>query len=120
MADRFALRRVFQNLLDNAIKFTPQGGKVEVVAKEEGDAFHISVCDTGIGIPPEEEERLFKRFSQGKKGKAHSAGIGLGLYLCKQIVDAHRGTLTFTSGEQNGTTFSITIPKGGSIADRLQ
>jgi PAS domain S-box-containing protein len=114
MADRFALRRLFQNLLDNAIKFTPSSGRIDVTASEERDAVNICVRDTGIGITSEEEAQLFKRFSQGSRGKTLAPGTGLGLYLCKQIVEAHGGTLTFSSQQDEGTTFCVRLPRSGS------
>ncbi len=111
IGDRVAIRRVFQNLLDNAIKFTSRCGVVKIFAEEETDSIAVHIRDTGDGIPLEEQSQLFKRFSQGASGRRHAVGTGLGLYLCKQIVEAHNGQLTFSSKETEGTTLSVRLPK---------
>lgn len=109
--DRLAMRRVFLNLLDNALKFTPPTGSIRVTGKEEGDSVEIEVEDTGIGISEAEQSKLFQRFWQGETGKRYAPGTGLGLYLCRQIIIGHRGTITVKSAENAGTTFSIIMPR---------
>lgn len=108
--DRLALRRVFLNLLDNALKFTPRDGVIEVFAEQSGDSVTTHVRDSGIGIPPEEQSKLFQRFWQGERGKRYAVGTGLGLYLCREIITAHRGQITVTSAENEGTTFTVRLP----------
>jgi NtrC-family two-component system sensor histidine kinase KinB len=110
-ADRMALRRVFQNLLDNAMKFTPSGGCIVASATETDDTVTVCVADNGIGIPESDRPMIFQRFSQGKSGKAYATGTGLGLYLCRQIVEAHHGQILFSTNEGEGTTFSVILPK---------
>ncbi len=109
-ADASAIRRVLQNLLDNALKFTPSGGEISLVIRGTNGTVAIQIGDTGPGISTEEQARLFQRFSQGRVGKKYTPGTGLGLYLCKQIIDAHNGEISCTSTEGSGTTFSVTLP----------
>ncbi|MFA5975745.1 MAG: ATP-binding protein [Elusimicrobiota bacterium] len=103
------LERVIINLVGNAIKFTPEGGFVTVKFMEYADRIQGQVIDTGTGMPPEFMGRIFKKFEQvsGTRG-----GTGLGLAICKFIVDAHYGELQVRSKSGEGTTFTLTIPKG--------
>lgn len=109
-ADSNAIRRVVQNLLDNALKFTPSGGEIKLTVHPTNGCISLKIGDTGPGISEEEQGRLFQRFSQGRVGKKYTPGTGLGLYLCKQIIDAHHGQITCSSEPGSGTTFSITLP----------
>ncbi|HEY9784675.1 MAG TPA: PAS domain S-box protein [Candidatus Obscuribacterales bacterium] len=110
MADKLAIRRVFANLLDNALKFTPRGGQVEVTGERMRHEVAIHVKDTGIGIPLAEQGKLFQRFWQGERGKRFAVGTGLGLYLCREIVTSHKGTISVTSRENEGATFTVILP----------
>jgi signal transduction histidine kinase len=110
--DGHAIQRVLQNLIDNALKFTPRGGRITVELSHLEDIIEFRVSDTGVGISKKEQKKLFQRFAQGTSGKKYSPGTGLGLYLCKQIVDAHKGSITCTSEEGIGTTFQIQLPCG--------
>lgn len=110
-ADSNAIRRVIQNLLDNAIKFTPASGRISIKVEESPHDLSIHVTDTGPGIAQEEQERLFRRFAQGKTGRTYTPGTGLGLYLCKQIVEAHQGVIECHSVQGCGATFSIRLPR---------
>ncbi|HEY9685219.1 MAG TPA: hybrid sensor histidine kinase/response regulator [Oculatellaceae cyanobacterium] len=110
VADGVAIRRVVQNLLDNAVKFTPRGGSITVSTQPAEDFVSMEVADTGPGVPESERDRLFKRFSQGTTGRKYTPGTGLGLYLCKQIVEAHKGEITFASREEKGSTFRVKLP----------
>jgi two-component system, sensor histidine kinase and response regulator len=110
LADANCMHRVVQNLLDNALKFTPDGGEISLSLHATNGSVSLEIGDTGPGIPAAEQTHLFKRFSQGRVGKKYSPGTGLGLYLCKQIVDAHHGQITCRSAEGAGTTFIVTIP----------
>lgn len=109
-ADRNELRRVLLNLCGNALNHTKQGGTVEITtSNKEGDLI-LSVKDNGIGIPKTDITKLFKRFSQGTSQK-RSAGTGLGLYLSRQIVEAHQGKIWAESEVSKGSVFSFMIPK---------
>lgn len=110
-ANSIAIERVLRNLISNAMKFTPEGGRISVSGREVEDSYIITVEDTGAGIPEEDLNLLFQRFSQGKLGKKYSAGTGLGLYLCRQLVEAHGGKITCTSTVGVGTSFIVTLPK---------
>ena len=109
LVDATAIRRVLQNLLDNALKFTPAGGKIRLTLKALNGTVIIEITDTGPGISQEEQKLLFQRFSQGQLGRKYTPGTGLGLFLCKQIVDAHQGKITCLSAEGTGTTFRIEL-----------
>ncbi len=109
--DALAIRRVILNLMDNAIKFTTSGGTIKVWGEETPNQITLCVKDTGIGIAHDELDKVFDRFWRSDRGKGQAVGTGLGLYLCKQIIDAHRGEITVTSTEGEGTTFSIMLPR---------
>jgi PAS domain S-box-containing protein len=105
------LRRVVDNLLDNAIKFTPAGGTVTVRLQRQDDRAILQVADNGIGIPPDEQKHIFERFYQ-VDGTAHRryGGAGIGLALVKEIVEAYDGTVGVESRPGEGSTFTITLP----------
>jgi len=110
--DRARLRQVLSNLIGNAIKFTPGGGTVEVGAEDEGKTVLIWVRDTGIGIPEEEQERIFDRFYQVDSSLTREhRGAGLGLAIVKHIVTQHGGEVWVESEEQKGSTFFIRLPR---------
>jgi heavy metal sensor kinase len=106
------LERLLLNLLDNAFKFTPRGGRVLVrVSADEGQA-RLDVTDTGIGMPPEVVSRVFERFYRADPARSSSAqGVGLGLSLVKWIADRHDGAVQASSGPGGGSTFSVKIKK---------
>ncbi len=107
-ADRERLLQVLSNLVGNALKFTPAGGRVSLRAAREEGAVCISVDDTGIGIPPEALAHIFDRFWQASR--TSRAGAGLGLAICKGIVEAHCGRIWATSAEGSGTSIHIALP----------
>jgi signal transduction histidine kinase len=109
-ADAAALELVLGNLVQNAIKFTPAEGVIQVTAEHFETLVLIKVRDTGKGISAKEQERLFRPFSQGETGKQFTSGTGLGLYLSHQLVAAHKGHLTCLSQPDEGTTFIISLP----------
>jgi signal transduction histidine kinase len=109
--DRDRILQVVENLLSNAVKYSPPGG--EIVVRVAADAEHatVSVQDAGIGIPPEAMAQLFGRFYRAPNARQSSAkGIGLGLYISRALVTAHRGTLWADSAPGAGATFTFTLP----------
>lgn len=105
------LRKAIDNLVDNAIKFTPQDGKVNIKLMPAQGSVVLEVSDTGIGIPADEQSKIFERFYQGDKSRSlRTGGTGLGLALVKEIVELHNGTLTLESNEGRGTTFCVRFP----------
>jgi len=111
VGDRARLAQILDNLIANAIKFTPSGGKVEVRTFFAGDSGVVEVADTGIGISAEDQERLFQRFFRAEGAILGAIdGTGLGLAIVKAIVDAHGGDLAVESIAGRGTTFRIGLP----------
>jgi PAS domain S-box-containing protein len=110
-ADPVRLGQVIDNLISNALKFTPAGGRVEVRASERGGRARIEIADTGMGISPAEQEHLFERFYRTAQAQTDAVpGVGLGLSIAKAIVEAHGGSLSCESVEGAGTTFTIELP----------
>lgn len=111
--DREKIEIAIFNLISNAMKFTPQGGRIRIILSERENEAELTVADTGCGIPEEDSARLFERFYQSKQtGPATKAGFGIGLFLAKSFAEAHKGSLSFTSVPGKGTSFTLTIPKG--------
>jgi two-component system sensor histidine kinase/response regulator len=109
--DAVRIAQVTDNLISNAIKFTPPGGAIRVVLARADDGITLSVSDSGMGIPEDEQAGLFSRFFRSKAAtKEAIPGTGLGLAIAKSIVDAHGGSITFTSVAAIGTTFVVTLP----------
>ena len=112
LADHTRVRQVLLNLLSNAIKFTAEGGRVRLVGQAEGGAVRIEVIDTGIGIAPEDQAKLFKEFMQVDTSASRSyEGTGLGLALCKRLVELHGGRIGCESARGVGSTFWFTLPR---------
>jgi len=112
--DAGLLRDVLQNLLDNAIQYTPEGGRIQVSATAGAREAQITVADTGIGIPITEQERIFERFYRVDAARSREAGgTGLGLSIAKHIVEAHGGRLWVESAVGSGSRFSFSIPLAG-------
>ncbi len=107
--DAWYLRRLVTNLLSNAIKFTPEGGLVQVAAFCHNGSVQLDVKDTGIGIPQSELTSIFQRFRQMDQ-RNRAIGSGLGLHLCRQIVEAHNGTIGVQSDPETGSTFTVILP----------
>ncbi len=111
LGDAQQLGQAVANLVDNAIKFTPAGGHVVVRVRDEGRCVEITVSDTGIGIAPDEQARVFDRFYRSPHpAAAHATGSGLGLSLVSAIVRAHHGTISLESAPQRGTTMQVRLP----------
>jgi signal transduction histidine kinase len=105
---------VLQNLLENAVKYTPEYGRIEVVL-EPGEKFlRVRVKDNGVGIPAEDQAKLFSKFFRANNViRMQTEGSGLGLFIVKNIIQKHGGDITFTSEEGKGTEFAFTIPLSG-------
>jgi signal transduction histidine kinase len=111
-ADRTRLEQVAANLIDNAVKYTPSGGRVDVDVIRTADRAMLRVRDTGPGIPPDELPHIFDRLFRGDRSRAER-GLGLGLSLVKAIVEAHDGAVEVASEPGRGSTFTVTLPVGG-------
>jgi signal transduction histidine kinase len=111
--DRVRLEQVLTNLVENAIKFTPQGGEITMGARCNGETVRLTVHDTGIGIPPEEQEKVFDRFYQVDRGEKRAyRGTGLGLSISRHIVERHNGTIWIDSDGTagHGSSFHVELP----------
>jgi two-component system phosphate regulon sensor histidine kinase PhoR len=109
--DRRRLAEVLQNLLDNAIQYTPAGGQIMVSAAADGDEITITVSDTGIGIPQADQPRIFERFYRVDVARSREVGgTGLGLSIAKHLVEAHGGRIWVDSEIGNGSQFHFTVP----------
>jgi len=111
LIDTEKMRAVLQNLLENAVKYTPDGGKVEINYKVVGDFIQVTIRDTGIGIPEDERKNIFNRFFRAKNAvKIETDGSGLGLFIAHGIIEKHGGKIWFESNQEGGTAFHFTIP----------
>jgi signal transduction histidine kinase len=114
--DRLAIEQIVSNLLSNAMKYGA-GGPVDVNVHEVGaDAVELAVKDSGVGIAPEDQDRIFGRFEQGTNPVARRAGFGVGLWLVRSLVDVHGGGISVSSVPEKGSTFTVRLPRvtGGS------
>ncbi|HYC88138.1 MAG TPA: ATP-binding protein [Thermoanaerobaculia bacterium] len=109
--DRDRLEQVLGNLLENAVKYSPDGSDVTVTVDDRGDSLVTAVCDRGIGIPADELAQVFERFHRGRQvSSTNYGGLGLGLYITKQIIERHGGSIWVESKEGHGTTFYFSLP----------
>lgn len=105
------IRRIFENLIENAIRYTPRGGQITLTGNSDGNHLFISVKDTGIGIPTSERGAVFDRFYRAQNAQVHTdSGSGLGLAIVKQIIEYYNGKISVESEEGNGTTFTVILP----------
>jgi two-component system phosphate regulon sensor histidine kinase PhoR len=110
--DAVRLELVLRNLLDNAVQYTSPGGRIAVHSAPADGQVLISVSDTGVGIAPSEQERIFERFYRGSPARANAVGnTGLGLSIAKHVVEAHQGRITVESDVGRGSTFSVFLPQ---------
>jgi len=114
-ADANRLRQALANLVDNAIKYTPPGGRVVVRARRDGDVVRVDVADTGGGVAPHDLPHIWDRLYRGDQSRAER-GLGLGLSLVRAIVVAHGGGVDAATGPDGGSTFTIRLPVTREIA----
>jgi signal transduction histidine kinase len=107
------VKQVLLNLLSNALKFTPEGGRIEVRAGLGDGVIEIAVIDTGIGIAPEDHQTVFEEFRQVGTASRSVEGTGLGLALSRKFVELHGGRIWVESAVGRGATFTFTLPLGG-------
>jgi len=111
--DRIRLRQIVLNLLNNAFKFTPAGGKITLRAKQEDGNLVVEVKDTGPGIAEEDQQRIFEPYQRKESDRERLSGLGLGLALCKTLVELHRGRIWIKSRAGRGSTFGFSLPLEG-------
>jgi len=109
------LEQVMLNLMTNAVKFTPPGGRISITAREDGNGVIVSVKDNGIGIPKEEQSRLFKPYSRIQSDRQKQPGLGLGLAIAKQVVELHGGKIWVDSEAGGGSSFYFSLPKRPAV-----
>lgn len=119
-ADTASLGEVFGNLIDNAIKYSNEGGVINVSAASKGDTVEWSVEDRGIGMPASVVSNLFQKFYRSHRSRETVAGTGIGLYISKAIVESHGGTISVRSEDGHGSTFIVTLPTYKMVADKLK
>lgn len=119
-ADPASLGEVLGNLIDNAIKYSNEGGTIEVASAVRGDFVEIAVTDHGIGMPGNVVSNLFQKFYRSHRSRETVSGTGIGLYISKAIVESHGGSISVRSEEGKGSTFTVAIPTYQSVADKLK
>jgi signal transduction histidine kinase len=114
LVDPLRVEQVLTNLVDNAIKYSPEGGPISVRLSRVDGCFTVEVRDRGVGVTPEHRAHIFDRFYQGQAGGPLTgmAGMGLGLYISRQIVELHGGTIRAEFPDEGGTRFVVTLPAG--------
>jgi hypothetical protein len=116
VGDPARLRQVFENLIGNAIKYSPGGEPIDVLLKARGRGVEVAVRDQGIGIPDADRPKLFGRFARAQNARAMGiGGTGFGLYLTKTIVAMHGGTISVDSREGHGSTFRVFVPASSTV-----
>jgi signal transduction histidine kinase len=110
LGDQGTLTEAVVNILGNAVKFTREGGRIDVSADVRGDQVRIKIADNGVGIAPDDLPHIFDAFYSARRGAAGEQGSGLGLAVSRRIVEAHGGEITVQSTPGQGSTFVITLP----------
>lgn len=119
-ADVTSLSEVFSNLIDNAIKYSHEGGAINVTGSKHGDMVDIAIQDHGIGMPGNVVSNLFQKFFRSHRSRETVSGTGIGLYISKAIVDSHGGTISVRSEEGKGSTFTVSLPTYATVAEKLK
>ena len=118
-ADRARIHQAFRNLAENALKYTPKGGRVSLSVKHEGEFVRFDIVDTGIGIPVEEQANIFRRFYRVDQARSRSdGGTGLGLAICDQIIRAHQGIIKVESAQGRGSRFTVRLAAATALLDK--
>jgi two-component system sensor histidine kinase KdpD len=117
--DAALITRVLVNLLENASKYTPAGSEVTLSAEVIDDQLSVSVFDTGPGLPAGKEEEIFQKFTRGRR-ESSTRGVGLGLTICRAIVESHRGRITGANRPDGGAVFTFTLPLGSPPPDAVE
>lgn len=118
LADKEKLGIAIQNLVENAIKYTKEGGSMIISIEEVNNEILFKIKDDGVGIPADQQERIFTKFFRGENViRMETEGSGLGLYTVKNIIESHKGKIWFQSEEGKGTTFFFTLPKASDVKD---
>jgi len=104
------LSRLFLNLIQNAIQYTPSHGEIWISLSTGKQYVEVEVRDTGVGIPPEDQQKIFDRFYRVDQSRSQTKGYGLGLAICKSIVELHHGSITVRSALGKGSTFTVILP----------
>jgi signal transduction histidine kinase/DNA-binding response OmpR family regulator len=112
------LRQMLANLIENAIKYTPEGGEITVTARADDDLILITIADTGIGIPPADQPYIFDKFYRASNSRQEFTGTGLGLSIVKSIVENHDGRIWLESRPETGATFTVVLPQYSNTAHR--
>ena len=118
--DPASLSEVFGNLIDNAIKYSNEGGAINVTASLKGDRVEVSIEDHGIGMPGSVVGNLFQKFYRSHRSRETVAGTGIGLYISKAIVESHGGNISVRSEDGKGSNFTVALPTFASVADKLK
>jgi signal transduction histidine kinase len=118
VGDADKIRTIVDNLISNAIKYSPQGGVVEVSADQENGSVRVEVRDEGMGIPLSQQSQIFTKFFRGDAPASGITGTGLGLAVSRDIVESHGGRIGFKSAEGKGTTFFVELPGVNGVKDR--
>lgn len=118
-ADRSSISEIFINLIDNAIKYSFEGGVINVSAVAKNGFVEVSVSDNGIGMPTSVVRNLFKKFYRSHRSRETVAGTGIGLYICKAYVESHGGTISVRSRENEGSVFTFSLPIYDTVRDKL-
>jgi PAS domain S-box-containing protein len=115
-ADKDHMTQVITNLLDNAVKYSPNGGEIEITTSKRNKQYLVTVKDSGVGVPREYRKQIFERLFQVAENRTHQEGLGMGLYISSQIVRKHGGKMWVRNNRQGGSTFCFTIPAKPSTA----
>lgn len=118
-ADRASISEVLGNLIDNAIKYSNEGGAINVTASVKGNFVEVAIEDFGIGMPGNVVSNLFQKFYRSHRSRETVAGTGIGLYISKGIIESHGGTISVRSEEGKGSTFTAALPIYSTVADKL-
>lgn len=118
--DRTSMGEVFGNLIDNAIKYSNEGGAINVTAKVNSNFVDVSVQDNGIGMPDNVVSNLFQKFYRSHRSRETVTGTGIGLYISKAIVESHGGSISVRSEEGKGSIFTVSLPIYATVADKLK